>query len=57
MEVNTTMKNRELNRAICKAFIEIAEGEKKKAIALGDYPTALVCAILERMLRNAIMHF
>ena len=51
------MRNRELNQAIYKTFIEIAKGEKTKAIALGDYPTALVYAILEVILRNAIMHF
>ena len=48
------MENRELNEAVCKVFIKIAEREKKKAISLNDYATAFVCAILEGILREVL---
>jgi len=57
MEVNASMENRELSEAVCRLFREIAEREKKKAIRLDDYATAFVCAILEGILREALMHF
>ena len=47
------MDNRELNKAICRVFIQIAEREKKKAISSDDYATAFVSAIIEGMLREA----
>lgn len=57
MEVNASMENRELSEAVCRLFREIVEREKKKAIRLDDYATAFVCAILEGILREALMHF
>ena len=47
------MENRELNKAVCRLFREIAEREKKKAISSDDYRTAFVATILEGILREA----
>jgi len=47
------MENRELNKAICRLFKEIAEREKKKAINSNDYATAFVAAIVEGILGEA----
>lgn len=47
------MENRELNKAVCSLFREIAEREKKKAIGSDDYGTAFVAAILEGILKEA----
>ena len=47
------MENRELNKAICRLFREIAEREKKNAISSDDYATAFVAAIIEGILRAA----
>jgi len=49
------MENRELNKAICSLFKEIAEREKNKAITSGDYATAFVAAIIAGILREAEM--
>ena len=46
------MEKRELNEAVCKVFIEIAEREKKKAISSDDYGTAFVATILEGILKE-----
>ena len=47
------MGNRELNKALCKLLIEIAEREKKKAISSDNYGTALVATIFEGMFKEA----
>lgn len=48
-----SMGNKELNRALCRTLIEIAEREKKKAISSDDYGTALVAAIFESIFKEA----
>lgn len=47
------MENKELNKAICRLFREIAEKEKQKAINSGDYGTAFFATIFEGILKNA----
>jgi hypothetical protein len=47
------MGNRELDKALCKLFIDIAEREKKKAISSDDYGTALVATIFEGIFKEA----
>ena len=46
------MENRELIKAVCRFFREIAEREKKKAISSDDYGTAFVATILEGILKE-----
>ena len=47
------MENVELNKALCRLLTEIAEKEKKKAVALSDYGTAFVAALFEALFRKA----
>jgi hypothetical protein len=47
------MENKELNKALCRLLIEIAEREKKKAINSDDYGTALVASIFEGIFKEA----
>ena len=47
------MENRQLNEAICRLLVQIAEREKKKAISSDDYGTALVAAIFEGAFKEA----
>jgi len=43
------MGNTELAKTVYTLIAEIATREKKKAISIGDYGTALVAAIIEKM--------
>lgn len=47
------MENTQLNKALCRLLIEIAEREKKKAISSDDYGTALLATIFEGMFKEA----
>jgi len=47
------MENIQLNKAICRLLIEIAEREKRKAISSDDYGTALVATIFEGIFKEA----
>jgi hypothetical protein len=47
------LENTELNKALCRLLIKIAEREKKKAISLDDYGTALVATIFEGIFKEA----
>ncbi|HUW47118.1 MAG TPA: hypothetical protein VMW36_00005 [Patescibacteria group bacterium] len=47
------MENTELNKALCRLLVEIAEREKKKAIDSDDYGTALVATIFEGIFKEA----
>lgn len=43
----------EISKALCRAFVEIAEREKKKAIQNDDYGGALVVSIFEGLFKEA----
>ena len=47
------MGNNELNKALCRLLIEVAEREKKKAISSDDYGAALVATIIEGIFKEA----
>ena len=52
-EVNVSVGNNELNKALCRLLIEVAEREKKKAISSDDYGAALVATIIEGIFKEA----
>jgi hypothetical protein len=49
--------NYEINKALCMLFVEISVREKKKAIEIDDYGSALVAAMLEGIFREASLSF
>ena len=42
----------EIGRALCRAFAEIAEREKKKAIQEDDYSEALISSFVEGLFKE-----
>lgn len=46
-------ENKELEKAVIRVFVEIAQREREKAIKSNDYATAFVVAVVEGMLREA----
>jgi len=47
------MRNKEFDKILCKLIIDIAEGEKKKAIGADDYGIAFIAAIIEGIFKEA----
>ncbi len=43
----------EIEKALCRVLAEIAEKEKKKAIQVSNYGSALIAGIMEGVFREA----
>jgi len=50
-------ENKEIDKAICRVLVEIAQREKKKAIQNDEYGDALVATIFEGLFKQAELSF